>query len=194
MSGFRSTSNVRFLLPARGKAEQRPEAFLRVKALRWAAPFLPVSLFDLEARFFVSIRLVPYAVLLSGGRRLFVAVRAQASAEHPRRERAWAMPCPAADRPAPQARLPHTGPDTAGTAAPTSPKPPRPPSSTAAPPPSGSIRPETSASCGPVATLPGSSIRLPSEAENRTTRVLPNPDNSCAIDTSFFEILAYPAC
>jgi hypothetical protein len=28
----------------------------------------------------------------------------------------------------------------------------------------------------------GSSIRLPTEAENRTTRALPNPDNSCATD------------
>src|SRR5580692_3820312 len=92
------------------------------------------------------------------------------------------MPCQAADRPARPAPLPHSGPDAAGTAAPTSPKPRRPPSSTAPPPPSGSIRPETSASCGPVATLPGSSICLHGEAENRTTRVLPNPDNPCATD------------
>ncbi|HLK80216.1 MAG TPA: hypothetical protein VKT99_01795, partial [Xanthobacteraceae bacterium] len=46
----------------------------------------------------------------------------------------------------------------------------------------GSKRPETSASCGPVATSPGSSIRPLAGAENRTTRVLPNPDNSCAYD------------
>jgi hypothetical protein len=30
--------------------------------------------------------------------------------------------------------------------------------------------------------LSDSSIRLLAEAENRTTRVLPNPDNSCATD------------
>jgi hypothetical protein len=38
---------------------------------------------------------------------------------------------------------------------------------------------KTSPSCGPVAMSSGSSIRLPTEAGNRTTRVLPN---SCATD------------
>ena len=32
--------------------------------------------------------------------------------------------------------------------------------------------------------LSGSSFRLPADTVNRTTRVLPNPDNSCATDTS----------
>jgi hypothetical protein len=44
----------------------------------------------------------------------------------------------------------------------------------------GSTRSKTSASCGPPAISSGSSIRLPTEARNRTTRVLPNADNSCA--------------
>ena len=33
--------------------------------------------------------------------------------------------------------------------------------------------------------LSGSLIRLLTEAENRTTRVLPNPDNSCATDNGY---------
>ena len=41
----------------------------------------------------------------------------------------------------------------------------------------------TSASCGPVATSSGSSIRPLAGAKNRTTRVLPNPDNSGAYDS-----------
>ncbi len=56
------------------------------------------------------------------------------------------------------------------------------PSSTTARSPSGLEHPETSASCGPVATLPGSSPRSFAGPRNRTTRVLPNPDNSCAYD------------
>jgi hypothetical protein len=40
--------------------------------------------------------------------------------------------------------------------------------------PIGSKHPETSAFCGPVATSSGSSLSLLAEAENRTTRVLPN--------------------
>ena len=42
---------------------------------------------------------------------------------------------------------------------------------------------ETSASCVPVATSSGSSRSLPTERPNRTTRVLPNPDTSCASDS-----------
>jgi hypothetical protein len=37
-----------------------------------------------------------------------------------------------------------------------------------------SKHPEISASCGPIATSPGSFLGLLAEAENRTTRVLPN--------------------
>jgi hypothetical protein len=46
-----------------------------------------------------------------------------------------------------------------------------------------------SSSYGPVATLPGSSPRSCAGQENRTTRVLPNPDNSCAYDRSLHESL-----
>src|SRR5215831_8778996 len=42
-----------------------------------------------------------------------------------------------------------------------------------------------------LATSSGSLMRLHPEAQNRTTRVLPNPNNSCAIDTSLR--LAYRA-
>ncbi|MBI2802877.1 MAG: DUF3987 domain-containing protein, partial [Gammaproteobacteria bacterium] len=58
----------------------------------------------------------------------------------------------------------------------------------------GSIHPETSASCGPVATSSGSSSLLLRRAQNRTTRVLPNPDNSCAYDIArgFVEALRVP--
>src|SRR5258707_8241444 len=61
---------------------------------------------------------------------------------------------------------------------------PQPPSSKVSPHPSGSTQRETSASCGLVATPSGSSIRPLTGAQNRTTRVLPNPDNSCAYDTT----------
>src|SRR5208282_5803561 len=37
--------------------------------------------------------------------------------------------------------------------------------------------------CGPVATLSGSSSLLLRREQNRTTRVLPNPDDWCACDT-----------
>jgi Transposase zinc-ribbon domain len=39
----------------------------------------------------------------------------------------------------------------------------------------------------------GSLIRLPTEARNRTTRVLPNPDNSCATDTAIMHLLTNSA-
>src|SRR5207237_3658300 len=77
-----------------------------------------------------------------------------------------------------------TAPGNVAPAAPTGPAALPPPSSIAPAAPNGSKRPETSASCGPVATSSGSSIRLQPEAENRTTRVLPNPDNSCATDST----------
>src|ERR1041384_8514304 len=92
------------------------------------------------------------------------------------------MAYPIDGRPAPARLPPRTAPGNVGTVAPTFPKALRPPSSTALVVPSGSKRRETSAFSGPVATSPGSSIRLQPEAENRTTRVLPNPDNSWAID------------
>src|SRR5204862_6466208 len=95
---------------------------------------------------------------------------------------AWAKACQPAGRSDRRARPPRSDPDSAGTGAPTSPADSLPPSLTARQPPSGSIRPQTSSSCGPVATLPGSSIRPLAGAQNRTTRVLPNPDNSCAYD------------
>jgi hypothetical protein len=95
---------------------------------------------------------------------------------------AWPKPCPDADPPARQGRLPRNAGDSAGTAAPSTPKARPPPSPIAPCAPSGSKHRETSASSGPVATSSGSSIRLPTEAQNRTTRVLPNPDNSCASD------------
>src|SRR5215471_640873 len=92
------------------------------------------------------------------------------------------MPCQDAD---PQARQTHplrNDADNVGIAVPTflkshQPLVPRVPCA-----PTGSIQCETSASCGPVATPSGSLIRPLAEAKNRTTRVLPNPDNSCAYD------------
>src|SRR5262249_29897544 len=112
-----------------------------------------------------------------------------ASARQRSPEPASATACQVAGRPDRRARPPRSGPDSAGTDAPTSPATRRPPSSTAHAPPSGSIHPETSASCGPVATSPGSSIRPLAGAQNQTTRVLPNPDNSCAYDNKVFEPL-----
>src|SRR5207248_7626823 len=89
-----------------------------------------------------------------------------------------------ADQSDPLLRPPQTAPGSVETGAPTFPAAPPLPSSTAPAVPNGSKRPETSAFVGPVATSPASSIRLQPEAENRTTRVLPNPDNSCATDKS----------
>ena len=43
--------------------------------------------------------------------------------------------------------------------------------------------------CGPVARSSGSSTRLLSATQNRTTRILPNPDNSCAADMTSGERL-----
>src|SRR3974390_311417 len=93
-------------------------------------------------------------------------------------------PCQDAD---PQALLPHplrNDADNGGTAAPTSQEPHQPPVPKVPCAPTGSVHPETSASCGPVATSPDPLIRPLAEAKNRTTRVLPNPDNSCAYDSS----------
>jgi hypothetical protein len=98
-------------------------------------------------------------------------------------EPAWATACPAVGRSGPQARPPRSDRGSAETAAQTCPKARLPPASTARPAPSGSKHPETSASCGPVATLSGSSPPLLRKRSNRTTRVLPNPDNSSAYDT-----------
>src|SRR5689334_11884670 len=94
------------------------------------------------------------------------------------------MAYPIAGRGDPRHLPPRTAPGNVGIGAPTFPATRRPPSSTTPAAPSDSRRPETSAFSGPVATSPGSSIRLHPEAQNRTTRVLPNPDNSCANDTS----------
>src|SRR5262249_2371642 len=86
--------------------------------------------------------------------------------------------CRVGDRPIRQALPPQTGAGSAGTVVPKLPESRQPPLPRVPCAPIGSKHPETFASCGPVATSPGSSIRLHSEAENRTTRVLPNPDNS----------------
>src|SRR6202158_35564 len=83
-------------------------------------------------------------------------------------------PCPAAGRQVLPVRPPRSEPGTAGTAVPTSPTPLLLPMPTVPFAPIGSKHPETSASCGPVATSPGSFLGLLAEAENRTTRVLPN--------------------
>jgi len=98
----------------------------------------------------------------------------RASSRSRRPEPASPRPCPAAGRSVPPSRPPRSDPGNAETAAPTSPKPLLLPSPTVPFAPIGSKRPETSASCGPVATSSGSSLSLLTEAENRTTRVLPN--------------------
>ena len=64
-----------------------------------------------------------------------------------------------------------------------SPASPPPPAQTGVVPASAPAHSETSASCVPVATSSGSSRSLPTERPNRTTRVLPKPDTSCASDT-----------
>src|SRR5215468_3731805 len=99
------------------------------------------------------------------------------------------MPCQDAD---PKARPAHplrNDADNGGTAAPTPPESHQPPVPKVPCAPTGSVHPETSASCGPVATSSGSSIRPLAGAKDRTTRVLPNPDNSCAYDNSQSRIL-----
>jgi putative resolvase len=98
--------------------------------------------------------------------------KAPASAQRPPPEPASVTACRAARQKAPPPRPPRNGPDIGGTAAPTSQAARRLPSSTARPDPGGSKHPETSASCGPSSR----------GTENRTTRVLPNPGNSCAYD------------
>ena len=70
-----------------------------------------------------------------------------------------------------------------GTSARSSPVSPPPPAPITASPPISKEHHETSASVSPGATVSGSYPRLPMETVNRTTRVLPNPDNSCATDT-----------
>src|SRR5262249_46895292 len=76
--------------------------------------------------------------------------------------------------------------DSAGTVAPNIPATLPPPSPTAPSSPIGSTHPETSAFSGPVAMSPDSSPRLLAGRQNRTTRVLPNPDNSSASDRPRF--------
>ena len=98
----------------------------------------------------------------------------RASSQSRRPAPASPRPCLAAGRSVLPARPPRSGPGNAGTAAPTSPKPRRLPMPTVPSAPIGSKHPETSAFCGPVATSSGSSLSLLAEAENRTTRVLPN--------------------
>src|SRR6516165_4892042 len=95
-------------------------------------------------------------------------------------------PSPAVYQKAPEALPPRSACDNVGTAVPSSPRSRRPPVRKALSPSTGSAHHKTSPSCGPVATSSGSSIRLQPEAENRTTRVLPNPDNSCATDTTAY--------
>jgi len=82
-----------------------------------------------------------------------------------------ATACRTVGRPGPQRRPPRNAPDNAGNCR--SDIPSNSPASDS-PPPSGSRHPETSSSCGPVATLPGSSPR----SCGRATR----PDNSCTYD------------
>jgi hypothetical protein len=108
---------------------------------------------------------------------------APASRRSHRPEPASHRPGPAACRSALLALPPRSAGDSAETAAPSTPTARQHPAPTAPCVLTGSKHRETSASCGPLATSSGSSIRLPMEAENRTTRVLPNPDNSCATDT-----------
>src|SRR6516162_46220 len=98
-------------------------------------------------------------------------------------------PSPAVYQKAPEALPPRSACDNVGTAVPSSPRSRRPPVRKALSPSTGSAHHKTSPSCGPVATSSGSSIRLQPEAENRTTRVLPNPDNSCATDTGSKNLL-----
>ena len=73
-------------------------------------------------------------------------------------------------------------PGSGGSSARSSPASPPPPAQTGVVPASAPAHSETSASCVPVATSSGSSRSLPTERPNRTTRVLPNPDTSCASD------------
>jgi hypothetical protein len=83
----------------------------------------------------------------------------------------------------PRALLPRSVAGNVGTAAPSNPRSRQLPARKVLSLSTGSTHRKTSPSCGPVAMLSGSSIRLPTEAGNRTTRVLPNPDNSCATDS-----------
>src|SRR4030095_13229081 len=92
------------------------------------------------------------------------------------------MPCPTACRTDPEALLPRSGAGNGGTAAPNTLISRQLLGRKVLSPSTGSTHHKTSPSCGPVAMLSGSSIRLQPEAENRTTRVLPNPDNPCATD------------
>src|SRR4029453_14323843 len=88
-------------------------------------------------------------------------------------------------RAAPHALQPHNAPDSAETAAPSTPATLPPPAPTTPDAPSGSKHREISAFSGPVA-IPSGSSRCPLDSkatEHRTSRVLPNPDNSCATDT-----------
>src|SRR5262249_60855660 len=89
-------------------------------------------------------------------------------------------PCQDADPQAQPAHPLRNDADSAGTAAPTSPESHQPPVPKDPCAPTGSLHPETSASCGPVATSSDPLIRPLAGAQNRTTRVLPNPDNPSA--------------
>ena len=83
---------------------------------------------------------------------------------------------------------------SAGTAAPTSPAARPPPASTAPPPPSGSTRPRNFCILRSCSHAVRFIAPLLCGAQNRTTRVLPNPDNSCAYDSSgltYGEALAF---
>src|ERR1700730_10535796 len=74
----------------------------------------------------------------------------------------------------PRALLPRSVAGNVGTAAPSNPRSRQLPARKVLSLSTGSTHRKTSPSCGPVAMLSGSSIRLPTEAGNRTTRVLPH--------------------
>ncbi len=113
--------------------------------------------------------------LAQGRRKPYVRGRA-----HPP-EPAGPRLCPAVGRQAHPTRPPRSDPGSSGTGVPSTQESRPLPSSVAPAAPNGSIHLETFASCGPVAMSPGSSLRLLAKRQNRTTRLLPNPDKSYAI-------------
>ena len=92
-------------------------------------------------------------------------------------------PCRAFGRTIRPGHRPRSGAGSGGSSARSSPASPPPPAQTGVVPASAPAHSETSASCVPVATSSGSSRSLPTERPNRTTRVLPKLDTSCASDT-----------
>jgi hypothetical protein len=92
-------------------------------------------------------------------------------------------PCQVVCRQVPPDLPPRSDPASAGTDAPNSPESRLLPAPTTSAPRSGPKHPETSSSCGPAATLSDPSPSPLEQLQNRTSRVLRNPDISCANDS-----------